>query len=283
MTARSDIGVGASPPPRSAASAEWDRYASDWLVRQPQRLWREHSDTVNAELLRRWLPRERVSRILKTDLFDEAVTTGLFPLLAAHGDTVVGIDVSHEVLRAAATRHAELRAIGADVRRLPAASNHFDIVVSLSTLDHFGTTADISVALAELYRVLRPGGILILTLDNQSNPVIALRNRLPFGLMHAAGIVPYPVGRSVGYSAARRFVAATGFEVREHTAIMHAPRALAVPIMSAIGGIGGPRACAIMSRAAMTFEKLMSLPTRFLTGHFIAILAAKPIRPAPTG
>ena len=51
----------------------------------------------------------------------------------------------------------------------------FDLVVSTSTLDHFGHASDIGDALAELNRVLRKGGELVITMDNTGNPVIALR------------------------------------------------------------------------------------------------------------
>jgi ubiquinone/menaquinone biosynthesis C-methylase UbiE len=103
----------------------------------------------------------------------------------------------------------------ADVRRLPFADATFDAVVSLSTLDHFDLHTDIETSLAELVRVLRPGGTLILTLDNLANPIIALRAVLPFRLLQAAGVVPYEIGRTCGPRRLGRFVTRAGLEVVE--------------------------------------------------------------------
>lgn len=49
------------------------------------------------------------------------------------------------------------------------AAETFDLVVSTSTLDHFTCREDLVTSLEEISRVLRPGGLLILTLDNPLN------------------------------------------------------------------------------------------------------------------
>src|SRR5262249_61400915 len=54
----------------------------------------------------------------------------------------------------------------ADVPSLPFRANAFDVIVSNSTLDHFPDARHIDDTLAELYRVLKPGGTLVVTLDN---------------------------------------------------------------------------------------------------------------------
>ena len=63
----------------TSRAAEWDGYGADWVVRKPDQLWRRHSDAVNVALIRQWLPRHGLQRILKTDLFDEAVSEGIVP------------------------------------------------------------------------------------------------------------------------------------------------------------------------------------------------------------
>ena len=90
------------------------------------------------------------------------------------------VDLAPTTVQAALNRYHGLRALAADVRRLPFADGDFDTVVSNSTLDHFKTSAELADSIKELSRVLRPGGELYLTLDNPSNPLIALRNALPF-------------------------------------------------------------------------------------------------------
>jgi len=264
-----------APIPASAQSREWDGYAEEWIAHCPQPFWRAHSDAVNSALIARWLPPGTVDRILKTDLFDEAVATGLCPAIAGRCRTLIGIDVSRRVVAAASDRYPRLRSAGADVRHLPLDDCSIDAVVSISTLDHFATSDDIAAALKEIYRVLRPGGTLVLTLDNLSNPVVALRNALPYSLTHAAGLVPYPVGKTHGPQGARRLVENAGLIVAECTAVMHAPRVVAVPFARLIEKWGGERLQDAVSRALLAFERLRPLPTSFVTGHFVAIRATR--------
>lgn len=260
----------------SSRASEWDGYGSQWVAERPQQLWRRHSDAVNVALIRQWLPQQGLRRVLKTDLFDEAVSAGICPSIGERAGQVVGLDVSFSVLEEAAKSCTGLTAAGADVCNLPFRAQSFDAVVSLSTLDHFESREEVSAALREVHRVLTPGGTLILTLDNLANPVIAVRNALPFALTRATGLVPYPVGRTFGPAEAVQIVAEASFDVVEHTAIMHAPRVLAVPVMSVLSRSGNGVAVSAASRVAMWFERLRPLPSRFVTGHFIAIRAVKP-------
>jgi hypothetical protein len=54
----------------------WDTVARKLQSSGKQSLWRVHSDAVNVALCARWLPKGRMKHLLKTDLFDEAVTDG---------------------------------------------------------------------------------------------------------------------------------------------------------------------------------------------------------------
>lgn len=262
--------------PDSAIATAWEAYGSQWVAERPQQLWRRHSDAVNIALIEQWLPRKRMRRVLKTDLFDEAVSEGICPAIAKHADVVIGLDVSQSILAAASRSCGELRSTGADVRRIPLESGSFDAVVSLSTLDHFDSRGDVELALRELYRVLAPGGVLVLTLDNLANPVISVRNALPYWMTHGAGLVPYPIGRTFRPGTAEGLVKEAGFEVTDLSAVMHAPRVLAVAVMNMLARNGDGPVGRVLSRAAMSFERLRPLPTRFLTGHFIAIRAVRP-------
>ena len=254
---------------------DWDALARAWADTRPQALWRRHSDWVWADLLRRWLP-SSLHSVLKTDAFDEAVSEGVYSELAQRAGAVVAIDVAPTALMRARERHRALLCACADVRRLPFAGAAFDAVVSLSTLDHFDSHTDIETSLAELVRVLRPGGTLILTLDNLSNPIIALRAVVPFRLLHAAGMVPYQIGRTCGPRRLRRFVTRAGLEVVETSAVVHCPRVLAVALATLLERTGNPRLQRAFLDAAGRMERLRTWPTRFVTGHFVAVRALKP-------
>jgi SAM-dependent methyltransferase len=249
--------------------------ASEWSLHNPQTLWRAHSDRVNLALLNRWLPAAPVEAILKTDLFDEAFGDGLAPLLAARARCVYGIDLSERVIAAVRARYPSLASVRADVRALPFPDAVFDAVVSISTLDHFEDHAEIDVSLEEIARTLKPGGRLLLTLDNRANPAVALRNALPFRMLNAMGLVPYFVGATYGPRTLPRAVARAGLTVLNATATLHCPRVLAVPLTSLVQARGGPGVRQWFSRLLVGFERLSGLPTRYLTGHFVAVEAIK--------
>jgi len=236
-----------------------------------QKLWRAHSDSVNKALVARWRPAGQMDTVLKTDLFDEAVSDGLSPLLNSLAERVFYTDSALEVYEMARGRYARLQTIGADVRDLPFANSIFDAIISNSTLDHFESPGDLSGSLQELFRVLRPGGQMILTLDNRSNPMILLRNWLPFSLLKRLKIVPYYVGVTLGPHRLQSLLKETGFDVIEVDAIMHCPRVLAVRVARWVERHASLRTQKSFLRLLMAFEGLSRLPTRFLTGYFVAV------------
>lgn len=258
------------------ATTYWDSVARSWGEKHPFALWRAHSDSINQDLLRRWLPARPVERLLKTDVFDESCSHGLLPFLEDRARSVIGIDVSQESLQTTQRRSLRSRLVRADVRGLPFASGSFDCVVSNSTLDHFTSKAQIALSLAELNRVLRPGGTLVITLDNMANPLVWLRNHLPLQWLTRSGIVPYFVGESLGPRALRSHVEGAGFEVAETTAIMHCPRVAAVAAGRLLRS-RGERAKRRFLRCLSPFEALGALPTRYLSGYFVAARAVKPL------
>ncbi|MGD2184190.1 methyltransferase domain-containing protein [Lusitaniella coriacea] len=58
-------------------------------------------------------------------------------------------------------RNANL--VSHDATQLPYPDNHFDVITSISTIEHISDNGD-TLAVRELWRVLKPGGKLILTL-----------------------------------------------------------------------------------------------------------------------
>jgi SAM-dependent methyltransferase len=238
---------------------DWDAVVLGWRETRATALLRAYSDAANRRLLERWLP-ARAGRVLKTDVFDEAVAEGLAPFLAARAEALVAIDASPAAVEAAQRRHPELYARVADVRSLPFEDGSFDVVVSTSTLDHFAARADIGTALRELHRVLAPGGLAVVTLDNPWNPLVALRNALP---AQPRALVPYYVGATLGPRALGAALTTAGFAVEELTAVVHVPRLAA-------------RAFKPPLRLLLAAERLERWPTRFLTGQFVAARARRP-------
>ena len=262
--------------PATDGTAQWETLVGDWGRRRPQTLWRTYCDLAHSALIERWMPEWRVDRVLKTDLFDEVVTEGLYPVLAPKARHVVGMDVAASAAAQATTRHPELAALAADARRLPFADRSFDAIVSNSTLYHFATLDDIGVALRELARIMRPGGTLVLTLDNLVKPVVALRSVLPQGPLRRLGLVPYYVGATCGPARLRTLVAEAGFTVTHVEQIMHCPRVLAVALTRVVERYGSPAAQRRLLRHLAWYERLERWPTREWTSYFTAIRAVRP-------
>lgn len=92
-------------------------------------------------------------------LLDLATGTGAIArLAAARGASVVGVDVSIGMLEVARTRSPGLDLRLADACALPFADGAFDVVTCGLALSHF---AERERALAEVLRILRPGGMLV--------------------------------------------------------------------------------------------------------------------------
>ena len=76
----------------------------------------------------------------------------------SHGRTVVGVDISAEMARLASGRLDG--ALVSDIRQLPMAGSSLGGVVAFYSLIHL-PREELGLALAEIHRVLRPGGRLL--------------------------------------------------------------------------------------------------------------------------
>lgn len=75
------------------------------------------------------------------------------------GHVVVGADYTRDTLEALGRRLGEVPLIQFDLTRCPLPDAFADVVIALNVLEHIG---DDQAAVGELYRILRPGGTLII-------------------------------------------------------------------------------------------------------------------------
>lgn len=159
------------------------------------------------------------ARVLKTDLWDEARNTRILGWVAARGARVYGIDISPPIVMAA-RRNCGGDALGAaigDVRTLPFADASFDAVYSMGTVEHFAETDE---AIAEIHRVLRPGGRAIIGVPNRHDPFL---RPLLVAALDAFGWYGYGFEKSYSRRTLRAMLMRAGFEVVHETGILFMP------------------------------------------------------------
>jgi len=105
--------------------------------------------------------------------------------LASLGHTVIGVDTSPEMLAVAREKLPAAELHAADLHDLPLAGESVDLVVCTLSLTH---VPDLGRALAELVRVLRPGGNVVLSdsrglIGDLSPPMVRTRSDGTFGYM----------------------------------------------------------------------------------------------------
>ena len=261
--------------PKYQDRSYWDQISNDFTGDRRHLLWRAHSDQVNTRLLNNLMREKQYDRVLKTDLFDESLTPGLYPCLAGHAAEVHGMDLSESCIREAARRYPEMETHCADIRRTQFEDASFDSVVSTSTLDHFEFAAELEGAMGEIHRILKPGGDLFITMDNLQNPAIWLRNMLPYRWLGKTGLVPYFVGHTVTRNGLHGLLEKTGFSIQDRRPVLHCPRILAVPYSEMVRKKGDPGSQDRLLERLLAWERLERWPGAWYTAHFVAVHAIR--------
>jgi SAM-dependent methyltransferase len=257
---------------RPLSESDWGSFSGKGMPTGGS-VWRAYCDQLHSNLIAEWCGGRSFERVLKTDLFDEAVGEGCFGSLSAVAAEVYGIDVSGPLVEIVSRARRDFLVRVGDVRKLDFPDASLDLVFSNSTLDHFKTEAEIVESVTEFARILERGGQLLITLDNPVNPVVRVRNFLPQRATGAIGLVPYFMGRTLSMRGLSEVLKRSGFRVLHRRHTMHAPRVVALHLCrlleksSAAGGI--------TLRAMLAMEVLGKLPTAPLTGYYSAVLAVK--------
>jgi SAM-dependent methyltransferase len=138
-----------------------------------------------------------VSAVVAADFSGVAVTKGWHHAAQQHVDTV--------------------RWAVADIQRIPFAPASFDNVVSCETIEHLPSPRS---AIAELFRVVRPGGRLYLTCPNYMGPIGLYR-----GYMRLRGQVfteeGQPINRFLLLPLTLRWLRVAGFRVESFDSAGH--------------------------------------------------------------
>lgn len=139
-------------------------------------------------------------------LLDAGCGTGWFSKRACEkGAKVVSMDLGEGLLAQVAKKCDSERVVGS-ILEIPFPDNSFDYVVSSEVIEH---TPDPKKAIQELYRVLKPGGVMVLTTPNKFW-YFSLR------IANALNLRPYQgLENWTGWREMKRHVQGTGFTIEK--------------------------------------------------------------------
>jgi ubiquinone/menaquinone biosynthesis C-methylase UbiE len=104
-------------------------------------------------------------------LLDVGCGTGVLAgSLSSQGYEVVGVDPSEGMLDVMRKRFPAVESVQASATDMPFGDGSFDLAVSVATMHHIADAADVARALAEMARVVRPGGHVLIWDHNPRNP-----------------------------------------------------------------------------------------------------------------
>lgn len=237
---------------------------------------------VHGTVLRRWIGNAfrgaPSGYAVKTDLFDEASGPYHHASDVPRHLRFIGLDIDRTIAALANERiggdDAARRCVVGDVRRLPFPSGSAAAVLSLSTLDHFDAPTHIRMALTEIHRLLRPGGVMLLTLDNPANPEVALRAALPPSVVRRLRADTFPIGRTLSAREGSRLLTSVGFEIEGPFYIDHSVRYPSIRLLNILER-RAPSWASSMERFILSLEHLGVTPLAPITGHYVAWIAVK--------
>ncbi len=198
----------------------WDRVAECFPDLFPA-VSTQYYRRAEIALLQRAVGSFRGLRVLKLDLWNEAVNTRILHWMQAQGAEVYGLDVSTVTVQRA-RRNASLASppmhlVQADIRALPFQPESFDLVYTMGTIEH---VPEYQAAVADIRRVLRPGGRAIIGVPHLWDPF--LRPVIVWAL-ELFDHYPYSPEKAFSWPELRCVVEAAGFDVEQRAGILALP------------------------------------------------------------
>ena len=133
-----------------------------------------YDESLPAHVVEHYL-RKRSAFIARTCPAGSALDVGcgtgaLAQRLSALGYEVVGVDPSAGMLEIMCARSPEVTAVKGSGTALPFADGSFDVVLTVAALHHIADPAGVRQTLAEMVRVSRPTGRVVIWDHNPRNP-----------------------------------------------------------------------------------------------------------------
>lgn len=228
---------------------------------------------VHQDLVRRWIGVRPKGLVLKTDLFEEAWgQDGIYgDLFEADDAVLLGMDIAEAtVASACGSGLRPANGFVCDLRALAVRPLSLDLILSMSSLDHFESEAEFHASLGQLCDALRPGGSLVITLDNPANPL--------YWVLRAVSrtrISPFALGFTPSLKDLEGELTGANFEVLDREWLIHNPRLLSTAIFGMIRMLLGKRAGPVIQVGLWFCALQRGLWTRRFSACFYGVHARK--------
>jgi SAM-dependent methyltransferase len=171
------------------------------------------------DTLKKWLKSFKKIKFLSLDLWDEVHNTRIMSWVMDRGGVGYGIDISEYQVGEIRTKFKKIAKnfIQSDVREIKFPSNFFDVVFGLGTIEHM---PDYGRAIAEIFRVTKPGGIAVVGVPNKADPFL---RPLMVTISSWFGWYPYAPEKSFWWNEFRNLFWSAGFEIVEETGFVVMP------------------------------------------------------------
>ena len=129
-----------------------------------------------------------VKKLLKNKNYDTLLDVGcgtgyLFELINNNKSKYYGLDISEKMLEMAKNKNIpNTEYVNATAEKLPYADGSMDVVTCVQSFHHYPYPDE---AIREVYRVLKPDGIYILSDTGISNPLAFIFNKIIYPRLHS--------------------------------------------------------------------------------------------------
>ncbi len=177
-------------------------------------------------LIQRYVGDLRGQRVLKLDLWNEAVNTRILNWIESQGADAHGMDISF-VTASRARANADqagnlLHLLQSDIRSVPYVDNTFDFVYTMGTIEH---NDHYEQSIREIQRVLKPGGRAIIGVPHKWD--LFLRPLFVW-LLTSMGLYLYAPERCMSSRELGEILEYAGLKVRTRTGLLFVPGILRI-------------------------------------------------------
>ncbi|MFH1598585.1 MAG: class I SAM-dependent methyltransferase [Patescibacteria group bacterium] len=146
-----------------------DKRQADKILKQVKDNYETIADHFSQTRYRDWSEFAIFKKYIKSGdkVLDAGCGNGrLYDSLQGLGISYTGVDISPRLIRKAQGKYPKVKFKVGDILSLPLADQQFNVLLSVATLHHVPSTGYRGQVIKDFYRVLKPGGYLMITVWN---------------------------------------------------------------------------------------------------------------------